>query len=61
MRVVVHGTLAELRASGLLDLENAEMPPCFLLVNLRLHHDPYSDAYRLHADVLNPHHRKEAP
>ena len=60
MRVVVHATLAELRASGLLDLENAETPPCFLLVNLRLHHDPYGDAYRLHADVLTPRPRKEA-
>ena len=58
MRVVFHGTFAELAAYGLLDLYDAEAPPCFVLVNLQLYKDPYSDAYRLHADVLDPY-RKE--
>ncbi|MEV7013640.1 hypothetical protein [Streptosporangium sp. NPDC051022] len=56
MRVIVCATWAELRASGLLDLDDAGTPPRFVLVNLRLHRDPYSDAYRLYADVLD---RKE--
>ena len=57
MRVIICATWAELRASGLLDLDEAEIPPCFVLANLRLHRDPYSDAYRLYADILD---RKEA-
>ncbi|ACZ83205.1 hypothetical protein [Streptosporangium roseum] len=57
MRVVFHATLAELGAYGLLDLHEAEIPPCFELANLRLRKDPYSDAYRLCADVLD---REEA-
>ncbi len=57
MRVIVCATWAELRAYGLLDLDDAGIPPCFVLVNLRLHRAPYSDAYRLYADVLD---RKEA-
>ena len=60
MRVVICATWAELSASGLLNLDDAETPPRLVLINLRLHRDPYTDAYRLHADVLDPH-RREAP
>ncbi|GHE30287.1 hypothetical protein GCM10017673_36190 [Streptosporangium violaceochromogenes] len=59
MRIVFHATLAELRAWGLLDLHRGDSR--FELINLRLSKDPYSDAYRLHADILDPHRRKEAP
>ena len=59
MRVVFHATLAELRAWGLLDLHRGDSR--FELINLRLFKDPYSDAYRLYADVLDPCHGKEAP
>ncbi|MFF0309379.1 hypothetical protein ACFYSC_18290 [Streptosporangium sp. NPDC004379] len=56
MRIVFHATLAELEACGLLGPKAADVPP-FELVNLRLRKDPYSDAYRLCADVLD---RREA-
>ncbi|GHE39218.1 hypothetical protein GCM10017673_47070 [Streptosporangium violaceochromogenes] len=59
MRIVFHATLAELRAWGLLDLDRGDSR--FELINFRLSKDPYSDAYRLHADVLTPRPRKEAP
>ena len=58
MRIVFHATLAELRACGLLDLRRGDSR--FELINLWLSKDPYGDAYRLHADVLDPHHGKEA-
>ena len=60
MRVVICATWAELSASGLLDLDDATVQPRLVLVNLQLFKDPYGDAYRLHADVLDPH-REEAP
>ncbi len=59
MRIVIQATLTELSASGLLDLDDTTIQPRLVLVNLQLYKDPYSDAYRLHADVLDPH-RKEA-
>ncbi|MEV8635597.1 hypothetical protein AB0395_28450 [Streptosporangium sp. NPDC051023] len=60
MRIVFHGSWAELSACGLLDLTDAPIPPRLVLVNLQLCKDPYGDAYRLHADILDPH-WKEAP
>ncbi|MFI6800538.1 hypothetical protein [Streptosporangium canum] len=57
MRVTFHATLAELGAYGLLDLQDTDVAPRFELANLRLCKDPYSDAYRLCADVLD---REEA-
>ncbi|MFD8558208.1 hypothetical protein ACFV1N_13075 [Streptosporangium canum] len=40
-----------------LDLHDTDAPPRFELANLRLRKDPYGDAYRLCADVLD---REEA-
>ncbi|MFF4988655.1 hypothetical protein ACFY19_15760 [Streptosporangium saharense] len=60
MRVIFEGTLAELAAYGLLDLESAPVPPRLVLINLRLHSDPYNGIHRLRADVLDSD-RKEVP
>ncbi|MEV6865728.1 hypothetical protein AB0M44_32625 [Streptosporangium subroseum] len=53
MKIIIQGTLAELDVCGLLRPDSDTVPARFELANLRLRKNPYSDAYRLCADVID--------
>ncbi|GAA3077293.1 hypothetical protein [Streptosporangium carneum] len=65
MKITIHGTADEIDAlpfRRLRPLDGSDLAEVVVIIDLntaRLHKHPHSDAYRLHADILDPP-RKEA-